>query len=152
SLADAVHLEPFLDDLADREARRKARERVLKDDLQRTAERPHLSLAQSADRAAVIADGPLAFDETQECQAERRLAGAAFADDAQGLAAAQAEIDPIDRLHIAADATEEAAADGKPDFERRRRHQLRQRRLDGDRLSLGLSGEKMTGIGVLRSG
>ena len=66
-------------------------------------------------RAAEIGDRPLRADEPQQREAERRLAGAGFADDAERLALAHVERDAVDRLDIADGAAQEAALDREPD-------------------------------------
>ena len=48
------------------------------------------------DVAAVEADAPFAGQEAQQRAAERRLAGAGFADDADGLALPQRKRDAVD--------------------------------------------------------
>ena len=95
--ADAVDDQAFLDDLLHRQARVERRERVLEDHLHLRPERPHLGLrlrveavALPVDRAAVI------VQQLQDGLAERRLAGAGLADDAERLAAPQLQADVVD--------------------------------------------------------
>ena len=52
--AEAMHLQPFLDDLPDRKPRRQARERVLEHDLQLAPERPDRRRRQALELAPVM--------------------------------------------------------------------------------------------------
>ena len=148
--ADAMHLEPLLDDLRHRQPRRQARERILEHDLHLAPQRPHGALADAVEPAAVEADRAVAADEAQQREAERGLARAAFADDAEGLAPGEAEVDAIHRLDVAGDAAQQAAADREPHFEVVRLDQDRRRVIGHRRRAFGLGGEQVAGIGVLR--
>jgi hypothetical protein len=112
--AEAMDLQPFLDDLRDRKPRRQARERILEDDLHLAPQGPQGSAAQSFEPLAIEADHARAVDEAQQSEAERRLARYRFADHAQGLARVEAEIDAIHGFDVAGGAAENAAPDRKP--------------------------------------
>src|SRR5262249_19673003 len=103
-LAEAVHLEALGDDLTDREARREGAERILEDDLHLPAQRPHLARTQALESRAVELDAPLALDEAQQGKPQRRLAGAALADDADRVPLAHRQRNAVDRLHMVDDA------------------------------------------------
>ena len=60
---------------------------------------------------------PLRRDEPRQREAERGLAGAGFADDAERLAGAQRQVDAIDGLHVIDGPAQEAGLDRKPDLE-----------------------------------
>src|SRR4030095_12271538 len=81
-LGEIVHLEALGDDLPDGEPRRQPAVGVMEHDLHLPAQRAHLAAAQAVDARAVELDGALALDEAQEREAERGLARAALADDA----------------------------------------------------------------------
>jgi len=74
--ADAMHLEPFTDDLADRHAWAERAERVLEDDLHLLAQRPDIALAECLQVLTVEADAAGAALEPQQGEAERGLARA----------------------------------------------------------------------------
>ena len=74
--AGALDEQPFLDDLADRQARRERAVGVLEDDLHLLAQRPHALGVEAVDALADVGDRPLRGDEAQQRQAERGLAGA----------------------------------------------------------------------------
>ena len=94
--------------------------------------------------------GPSDCDEAQDGEAQRRLAGAGFADDAHGLASAHPHRDAVDRLHMADGLLEEAALDRKPDLDRPGIDD--DRCIIGDRIgaALRLGGEQPLRVGVLR--
>ena len=64
-----------------------------------------------------VGDGPLRRDEPQDGEPERRLARAGFADDAERLAGAQLERQPVDRLHVIDRLAQQPALDREPDLE-----------------------------------
>ena len=74
------------------------------------AERPHLLEARALDVAAEEDDAPFRRDQPQQRQAERRLAGAGFADDAERLPLAHGDVDAVDRLDVADGAAEASRA------------------------------------------
>src|SRR6202040_3445837 len=108
-------LEPLLDDLRDRESRLEAGERVLKDHLHLAPQGPQLALTERRDVALRETNAPLRLGQSQQCQAERGLAGAAFADDAESGPAPDRERDAVDRLHISTHPAQPTSADRKPD-------------------------------------
>src|SRR5207244_9762946 len=75
---------------------------VLEDHLEATAQRDQLAAVELGDIDAVIEDlaGGRLF-EPQDAAPHRRLAAAALANEAQGLAAADRQIDAVDRLDVA---------------------------------------------------
>ena len=89
------------DDAADAHARVQRGVRVLEDHLHLAAEEAQLVALDAAEVAAVeehlAGGGPV---ELEDGAAGRRLAAAAFADQAQRLAAADEEGDAVDRLHV----------------------------------------------------
>src|SRR5438105_1721360 len=101
ALRDAVILQRLADDVADPEARVQRGVGVLKDDLQLAAIGAHLAPRQLVDALAIDADlagGRL--DQFEDRLARGRLAAAAFADEAQGLALRDVERDTVDRMHL----------------------------------------------------
>ncbi len=58
---------------------------------------------------------PFRRDQPRQRQAQRRLAGAGFADDAERLAGAQLKIDAVDGLHMIDDLAHEPGLDREPD-------------------------------------
>src|SRR6185312_5498141 len=99
--ADAVHLEALADDLRHRHARAERAERVLEDDLHLLAQRADVALAERLQVLAVEMDAAGAALQPQQREAERGLAGARFADQADRMALAERDADAVDRLHIA---------------------------------------------------
>ena len=142
----------FLDDLEDRHARRQRAERVLEDDLHVLAQRAHLAVGQPVDALADVGDRPLRGDEPQDGEAERRLARAGFADDAERLALAQLERQPVDGLHVVDRAAHGAPLDREPHLEVVGLDDDGRRVVGGRRLALRLGREQLLGIGVLRRG
>src|SRR5262249_49286960 len=89
------------DDVAHLEARVQRGIRVLEHDLQFAAMRPHLAPRQLVDPLAVEPDlAGCRFDQLQDRLAGGRLAAAALADEAPGLALGDIEGDAIDRVHL----------------------------------------------------
>ena len=116
--ADPVQRQALGHDLAHGQARAEAAERVLEDDLHLAAQRAQLAASDrpwTGGRRTAI--GALAGDEAQQRQAERGLARAALADEAERLAGAQLERHAVDRLDVADGAAEQAALDRKLDLQ-----------------------------------
>ena len=61
--------------------------------------------------------GPSRRDQPQDREAERGLAGARFADDAERLALAHLDADAVDRLDVADHLAQHAALDREPDLQ-----------------------------------
>ena len=99
---DPVHHHRLAEDRADLLARVQRAVRVLEDDLDLPAQRHQLLAPELGDIDAVIADfaGGRLF-ETQDAAAHRGFAAAALADEAQCLAAADRQIDPVHRFDVA---------------------------------------------------
>ena len=96
--------------------------------------------------------GPSRRNQPQDGEAERGLAGAGFADDAERLALAHLDADAVDRLDVADHLAQDAALDRKPDLQvlgldHHRRVWARRRRI-----GLRLGGEQLARIGMLRRG
>jgi len=156
-----VDAQPLADDLRDRQPRRQARIRVLKDDLHLAAERPQPALSFMRDVAALEADAALGIEEAQQRKPQGRLARAAFADHPEGRAGTHLKRDAVYRLHVALDPAEQATADREPDLDlvpfdqhRRggvgRRHAaLRLRRQEPARVRVLWSVENVGGRSVL---
>jgi len=147
-----VHLQPLFDDLRDREPRREARKRVLKDHLHLAPQWPQLALAECRDIVLSKADMPSRLGQPQQCEAECRFARAALADDAEGCALAHRKRDAVDRLDVAPDPAQHAAADREPHPEVVRRHQLRSGGVCRWRPALRLGGEQASRKRVPRVG
>ena len=98
------------------------------------------------------ADVPLRLGQPQQRQAERRLARAALADDAERGAGAHRERDAVDRLDVAVDPAQHAAADRKPHLDVLALDQLRRRGIGRRRPALRLGGEQAARVGVVRAG
>ena len=101
-LRQPVHDERIADHLLHRHARIERGERVLEDEAHVAVESAELALAELGDvdlPALVAAIGDRArgrLDGAQDQPAERRLAGAAFADDAEVFAGIEVEADVVD--------------------------------------------------------
>ncbi len=98
-----VNRESFADDLGNGHAWRERAEGILKDDLHLAPERTQRRAPQPIDWPAGETDRAIAFDQAQEGEAEGRLAGAALAYDAQGMALMEGEGDAVDGLDIVGD-------------------------------------------------
>src|SRR5690606_37227515 len=114
--AGVVDLQAFADDVADRHAGTERAMGILEDDLHLAPQRPHLLEGAPVDRLAEESDATLGRNEPHQREAERGLARAGFADDAERLPAADGDVDPVDRLDVADNAAEEAALDREPDL------------------------------------
>ena len=121
----AVNPQAFFDDLADRQPRAQAAERVLEDDLHLPPQRPQGVRPQALDQGVAEIDGAARGDEAQQRQPQRRLAGAGFSDHADRLAGAHRERQAVDRLHVVDRAAQQAGANGVPDPQVLRAHQGR---------------------------
>src|SRR6185436_13565730 len=130
---ELVDADGLADDLAHVHARVQARVRILEDDLHLAAEGAHLRRAEREDVASVVHDAAVArLDQAEDEAAERALAAAALADEAERLAPADADGDAVDRAEDVL-AAEEAAAHG----EVLREPLGRDERAGGRRLRLG---------------
>jgi hypothetical protein len=95
-----VHRQRLADDPLHGHARVERAERVLEDDLQVAAQAAHLRRRQRHHVGAVVDDLPgVGLDQAQDQPAGRRLAAARLADQAERLAAADGEVDAVDRAH-----------------------------------------------------
>ena len=149
-LRELVHLEALGDDLADGEPRRQRAIGVLEHDLHLPAQRAHLAAAQAVDARAVELDGALALDQPQQRQAERGLAGAALADDADRMALADIERNAVDRLHVIDHAPQQAGLDREPHLDVAAAHHRRRVRRGLHRVALGLGLQQAAGVFMLR--
>ena len=95
---------------------------------------------------------PFGRDQPRQRQAERRLARAGFADDAERLAGAHGDVDAVDRLHMVDDAAEEALLDREPDLMSLPAITVLARSVGVRRRALRLGGEQMARIVMLRVG
>ena len=118
----------FADDSADVHARIERGVRVLKDDLDIAAQDAKLIGLQPPDILAIKMDFARGwFDQAQHAAPGGRLAAAGFADQPEGFAALDGEIDAVDSVNAAGLAAEQAAFDRKllgqvPDPEQRLTH------------------------------
>jgi hypothetical protein len=144
--------QPFLDDLGDREARRKRTVGVLKHDLHIAAQRTHLSDGKPVDAAPAIEDRSLRADEAQDRQPESRLSRSRLADDADGLALAHGQRNAVDRFHVADGAAQKAALDREPDAHVGDGHDRPGRAVEARGRALGFGREQHLGVIVLRIG
>src|SRR5690606_22678782 len=109
--ADAVDDQTLLNDLADRHARVKARERVLEHDLHAAAQRAHGLTILVVDRLAIEPDLPaLIVDQPDQRLPECRLARAALAHNAQRFVAHQLDVEIVDGLELEEVGLEETTA------------------------------------------
>ena len=109
---DAVIDERLADDVADLEARVERGVGVLEDDLELAPIGPHLVARQAVDALAVDADLARGrVDQLEDRLAGGRLAAAALADEAQGLALGDVERDAVDRVHLADGAPQQPLPD-----------------------------------------
>src|SRR4051812_11325242 len=108
---DAVHAQRLRDDLADRHTRIQRRVRVLEHDLKLAPDLAHLPPLEVRDVAAVEQDpAGRRLDQLDDCAAERRLPAARLADEAERLPRPDAQVNAVDRVHLADRALEEAGA------------------------------------------
>ncbi len=108
---DAVQQQGLGQDAADGVARIERGHRILKDHLHAPPERPHGTGREIGDRLAIETERTgRGRHEAQQCAAQRRLAGPAFADDADDLAAADRDVDAVQHLHAGARLAEQAGA------------------------------------------
>src|SRR4029077_5337668 len=112
-----VHPQPLLDDVLNRHARRKRAVRILEHDLHAVPERPHLLELQALQRLSHEHDRAIRGDQPQDREAERGLARAGLADDAERLALAYRDADAVDRLDVPDYAAHHAALDREPDLQ-----------------------------------
>ena len=110
--------QPFGDDLSHGHTWRQRAIGVLEHDLHIGAQWPHLVLCQRVDVAVQKADAPFRADQAHDRQRQRRLARAAFADNAKRLTGAHLQGRAVDRFDMAHRAFEQACVDREPDFER----------------------------------
>jgi hypothetical protein len=105
------------DDVAHQHARIHGREGVLEDDLQVLAIAAHAPGADVGEIGAVVlhgaAGGPL---QLQDALADRGLAAAGLADQGQGSASAQRQIDAVDGLDLADGLLEQPTLDREVDL------------------------------------
>src|SRR5262252_1702710 len=98
---DAVNPDRLGDDLADLHAWVQRTVWILEDDLDPASQRQEILAFHLGDVDAVIENfASSRLFEPQDAAAGRRLAAAALADQSQGLAAADREVDAVDRLHL----------------------------------------------------
>ena len=145
-----MHSQPLGDDLAHRKARRQAAEWVLEDDLHVGAQ---MAQGRAIQPGQVLAGkGNAAFRglQLEQCETHGGLAGAAFADQADGLALAHRHRDAVDCLHVGHRPAQDAAADGKMDPDVVALHQHGSVDGKGGRRAAWLGGQQHAGIGVLR--
>ena len=96
---------------------------------------------------------PSRADQPQHREAERRLARAGFADDADASRPRARHADAVDRLDVADRAAQEAALDREPDLDVVGRHDgVARRGSAGGGVALRLGGEQRLGVGMLRRG
>ncbi len=145
-----LHEQPLLDDLGHRQARRQGAVGILEDDLHVLAQGPHGLAVQPVDAPAEIDDRPLARDEAQDGEAERGLAGAGFADDADRLALADGDRDAVDRLDVPGRAAQEPAPDREPHLDGAGLHDDRGARRHRVRRALRLRREQLPRVSMLR--
>src|SRR5690606_13297372 len=107
---------------------------------------PGLDLVAEHDNA------PLRWQQAQHGIAERRLARAAFANNAERLAAPDGEIDAVHGLDMSDGAPENASLDGEPDLEVTHVDHGWRPRVAGRRITARFGGEQVARIGMLRAG
>src|SRR4029077_19603825 len=90
-------------------------------------------------------------DQPQDREAERGLARAGLADDAERLALAYRDADAVDRLDVPDYAAHHAALDREPDLQLVGFDHDRLIRLQRRRVGLRLGGEQRARIGMLRT-
>ena len=103
----------------------------------------------AVDAPADVGDRTHRGDEAQDGEAERGLARARFADDAERLAGAQLERQAVHRLDVVDGAAQQAALDRKPDLEVVGLDDDGRGQVLGRRLALGLGRQQLARIGVL---
>ena len=126
-VAELVDLQRVADDRADPLARIQARVRILEDHLHLAAQRPQPAGAELLDRLALEDDlAGRRLEQPDDRAAERRLAAARLADEAERLALLHGEADVVDRVHARDLALQHALPDREvlldvPDLDKRRR-------------------------------
>ncbi len=107
-----MHRQALGDDLRHRQPRRQAAERVLEDDLHVGAQLPQaLGLSSSARSTPGEPDAALRLHQAQQRIAHGGFAGAALADQPDGLALMHHDIDAVDGADMADRPAQHAAAD-----------------------------------------
>ena len=106
-----VHGQALGDDLRHRHPRRQAAERILEDDLHIRAQSPQPLLVEFGQVRAVETDIAVRRHQPQQRIAHGGFAGAAFADQSDGLALMNHHIDAIDRTDVPHGAAQHAAPD-----------------------------------------
>ena len=98
--ADRVVVQRLLQDVADRHPRIERRERVLEDHLHLPAHPPQRGAAELGDLLAVEVDrAPRDREQAGDQPRERGLPATGLADEAQGLATPDLQVDAVDRSH-----------------------------------------------------
>jgi hypothetical protein len=111
---ETVHAQRLRNDLAHRHARIERRVWILEDDLQLAAHVAHAAAAPIRDVLAVEDELPLGRrKKLDHGPPERRLAATGLADQAQGLACPQREVDAVDCMNLADAALEDSGGDGE---------------------------------------
>ena len=96
----ALGEESLADDVEDRHPRVERPERVLEDDLHPAPQRPHVVGVDVGELVAVEHDGAGGRRrQLEDGPAERGLAAAGLADEAEDLAGEDVEVDAVDRVH-----------------------------------------------------
>ncbi|MNP10954.1 hypothetical protein D3C76_1031190 [compost metagenome] len=108
----AMHFQAFADDLCHGHARAETAKRILEYHLHFLAPWPQLLLRQAIERLALEVNSAFGVQQAQDRLAEGGLAGARLADDAQGLAALDAQADAVHGLEVSL-ALEQSATNGK---------------------------------------
>jgi hypothetical protein len=113
-------------------------------------QRPEFALAELLQVVRVEFDVALAALEPQQGEAQRRLARARFAHQADRVALAQGEAHAVDGFHVTDRAAQEAALDGKVHLDVVEPQNLLRRRIGRRRAALGLGRQQVLGVGMLR--
>ena len=109
---DPVNRQSLRDQVADLHSRVERADRVLEDDLHVPAHLLHRRRAEAEELDPVERDlARRRLDQAQERAAKGRLAAAGLADEAERLAAANLEVDSVDRLEVAGRTLEDALLD-----------------------------------------
>src|SRR5262249_29790356 len=144
-----MHPQALLDDVRDRHAWRERAIGILEYDLHLAAEWPHLLEGQPGELVAEEYDRAVGRHQAENGEAERGLAGAGFAQDAERPAVAHRDAHAVARPDRAADPPHHAALDREPDLEVLGLDHDRRTGAQRRRIGLWLGGEQRAGIGML---
>ena len=145
-----VDVHTFGDDLSHRHTRRQRPIGILKNDLHLTAQRLHLIEREGINVSADKAYLSFRRNHPGKRETKRRLTRTGLANHAKRLPSAQFEVNTVNRLNVIDGAAQKTCLDRKPDLDVIAFNNDRRIVFDYRRVSLGLCGQQMFGVVVLR--